>query len=107
MATLLECVRGCDLSGSYASTCLDACVKLTSQLNLKNNIGDDSGFDGLSLEWSLAIAIVLVPLSGLFAGLTLGLLSLDLVGLRVRPLQVQAIMAIVCRATRKANCRFA
>lgn len=86
MATLLECVRGCDLSGAYAGACLDACVSLPSQLGLKDDPGSDSGFEGLPFTACLAIAIVLVPLSGLFAGLTLGLLSLDLVGLRVSPL---------------------
>jgi hypothetical protein len=39
---------------------------------------------GLPLPATIALAALLVPLSGLFAGLTLGLLSLDLVGLRVR-----------------------
>lgn len=33
---------------------------------------------------AVIISLFLVPLSGLFAGLTLGLLSLDRVGLRVR-----------------------
>jgi hypothetical protein len=84
MANLLPCVRTCDLWGPTASACLDACALRLSSSSSNDFPGGGPGPDGLPVEISIALAIVLVPLSGLFAGLTLGLLSLDLVGLRVR-----------------------
>lgn len=85
MANLLPCVRACDLWGPSAAACLDACgLRATS--NCFGDIpGGGAGPEGLPVLFSIGLAIVLVPLSGLFAGLTLGLLSLDLVGLRVSP----------------------
>ena len=46
--------------------------------------GDVPSFQ-IPVAVAIAISALLVPLSGLFAGLTLGLLSLDKVGLRVCP----------------------
>ena len=45
--------------------------------------GDVPSFQ-IPIAAAVAISMVLVPLTGLFAGLTIGLLSLDKVGLRVR-----------------------
>lgn len=60
--TFLECLSGCCLQGT---TC------------------EEEGSSGLPLWASLLIAIVLVGFSALFSGLTLGLMSLDNVGLQI------------------------
>lgn len=51
--------------------------------------GDVPSFQ-IPVAAAIAISFFLVPLSGLFAGLTIGLLSLDKVGLRVRHLHTWA-----------------
>eukprot|EP00884_Botryococcus_braunii_P022307 jgi/Botrbrau1/8760/Bobra.0090s0032.1 len=83
MADLLPCVRACDLWGPNAAACLDFCALRATSKPFGDFPGGGPGFGGLPVSVSIGLAIVLVPLSGLFAGLTLGLLSLDLVGLRI------------------------
>ena len=46
--------------------------------------GDVPSFPTLPIWAAILLSFILVPLTGLFAGLTIGLLSLDNVGLRVR-----------------------
>lgn len=47
--------------------------------------GDVPSFPHLPVWAAILLSFILVPLTGLFAGLTIGLLSLDNVGLRVSP----------------------
>ncbi|BDA50022.1 Metal transporter CNNM4 [Coccomyxa sp. Obi] len=75
---LLKCIQSCDLLSDKAADCLaDSCGFACNQL--KGNV------DAFPIPvWAaILISLFLVPLTGLFAGLTLGLLSLDRVGLRI------------------------
>ena len=89
MAELLACIRACDITGgagdSRALLCVETCIFSLTRCDLE----DFSGTRALDSEawlptWlSLLLAFALIPATGLFAGLTIGLLSLDNVSLRV------------------------
>ena len=83
---LLVAVQSCILQGCAVEdiSCLDTCVQGDLGLSGVECTNDTSSSDGvLPLAASIPLSIVLVCLSALFSGLTLGLLSLDLVALRV------------------------
>ena len=84
-APLVRLVQAC-VSATCAVddvACLDACVLDASNATYvcTNTTVDDSPL--LPLAASIPLAVVLVCLSAAFSGLTLGLLSLDMVALRV------------------------
>ncbi|KAK9793438.1 hypothetical protein WJX73_001824 [Symbiochloris irregularis] len=86
VGVLENCVENCDLSlpATAAAHCLQECVNLVLGSAANHDFGADNEHrEGLSTGISVFLAILLVPLTGLFAGLTLGLLSLDLVGLKI------------------------
>ncbi|CAL5222079.1 g4385 [Coccomyxa viridis] len=79
MAELLQCIKSCDLYAEDAAECLaDACSAACTVIH-----GDVPSFPTLPIWAAILLSFVLVPLTGLFAGLTIGLLSLDNVGLRI------------------------
>lgn len=64
----------------YPDSCFDNCVNEQTQGWQCN---DSDGGTGIPLAVSIVVAAVLIICSALFSGLTLGLLSLDLVALKV------------------------
>ncbi|KAK9814494.1 hypothetical protein WJX72_006765 [[Myrmecia] bisecta] len=84
-ATLVECVQHCLVQLAQSpelATCLNDCQHInTTSAAVPNVAANHHG--GLSLPVSVILSCLLVPFTGLFAGLTLGLLSLDLTGLRI------------------------
>lgn len=86
MADLVDCIRQCDLevTTSAALTCIQSCIFALTRCDLDDFQGARDISEGWLPSWlSLALAIALIPATGLFAGLTIGLLSLDNVSLRV------------------------
>lgn len=81
-SALQSCVaQGCAVENTE---CLDTCLREDEFLSGFECTNETSTSDGLlPLAASIPLAIVLVCLSALFSGLTLGLLSLDMVALRV------------------------
>ncbi len=77
-----SCVaQGCALEDTG---CLDECLRENETLSgLECTNGTSTSGAVLPLGASIPLAVVLVCLSALFSGLTLGLLSLDMVALRV------------------------
>jgi metal transporter CNNM len=69
------CLAACntDLNASCIETCLDT----------EGFAVESTGGSGIPLAASLSLAPVLLCLSALFSGLTLGILSLDIVSLKV------------------------
>lgn len=87
MAELVDCIRECDLiflAETQAVRCVQTCIFSLTRCDLDDFQGiRDTGSTWLPTWLSLALALCLIPATGLFAGLTIGLLSLDNVSLRV------------------------
>jgi metal transporter CNNM len=79
-ADLVECLRHCKFSGDQDEThhCVSDCLQ-TVGLYWEVDHSSELGV----LPSLLIVGVVLVPLCALFSGLTLGLLSLDLNGLKI------------------------
>ena len=74
---LQECLDFCNLQSNSTFVCIDSCL-------------EEDGYEitsipssGIPLSVSISVAAVLICLSALFSGLTLGLLSLDIFALKV------------------------
>lgn len=78
MERLIHCARECNMQGdtSLAAECLARCDPLIRHYGLETDVA-------LPTWAAILIAAGLVPLSALFSGLTLGLLSLDPVALKI------------------------
>lgn len=76
---LLDCIRSCTAKVLDDQT-LQACLQNTCQL--EPTVAPTTGSE-LSAPAAIGLACLLVPFTALFAGLTLGLLRLDVVGLRI------------------------
>lgn len=79
-ADLLGCLKGCNFEGDQDVThqCVSACLQtvgITWEVDESSQLG--------VLPSLLVVGLLLVPLCALFSGLTLGLLSLDLNGLKI------------------------
>lgn len=81
MANSTEALDIC-LSGTCASNLTSACIDSCLSTAGYEVTANDSG-TGIPIGASIAIAIVLICFSAMFSGLTLGLLSLDMVALKV------------------------
>ena len=85
MAEVYRCVKSCDLDKSsqqIALNCIKSCIFSLTRCDLEDFEGvRDSNGPGVLL--SVSVAIALVPVTALFAGLTIGLLGLDVVSLNV------------------------
>lgn len=78
MDRIIQCARECNLSNptDLVTECLQSCDPLLRHYGSEPDVALPS--------WAaMLIAASLVPLSALFSGLTLGLLSLDPVALKV------------------------
>ena len=86
MADVYKCIKSCDLYHSpenLAAACIKSCIFSLTRCDLEDfEAVRDSQKPGVLLSISLAIA--LVPVTALFAGLTIGILGLDVVSLNVR-----------------------
>lgn len=79
MDRVIHCARKCNVQGvdtALAADCLERCDPLLRHYGLEPDV--------VLPSWAaILIAAGLVPLSALFSGLTLGLLSLDPVSLKI------------------------
>mmetsp|Transcript_7419 Transcript_7419/g.21935 ORF Transcript_7419/g.21935 Transcript_7419/m.21935 type:complete len:754 (-) Transcript_7419:297-2558(-) len=77
---LIGCLKLCDLHGEEfaAHHCVSACLET---VGLRWEVDHPGGLGVLASV--LIVSLVLVPLCALFSGLTLGLLSLDMNGLKI------------------------
>lgn len=87
MGSLLECLHPCTATVHPDWTvheCLQSCLE---------NFAEEENAGGLPMGVSIFLAVLLVPLTGLFAGLTLGLLTLDLGWLKVTTFPKRSVLA--------------
>lgn len=86
MADVYNCVKTCNLESAVENVglnCIRNCIFSLTRCDLDDfeGVRDTSG---PSVLLSISFAIALVPVTALFAGLTIGLLGLDVVSLNVR-----------------------
>lgn len=85
MAEVYDCIKSCDLyhtSEKIATNCIKNCIFSLTRCDLEDFVGVRDS-NGPSVLLSVSVAIALVPVTALFAGLTIGLLGLDVVSLNV------------------------
>ena len=85
MADVYNCIKSCDLYEStenLALTCIKSCIFSLTRCDLEDfeSVRDSQKPD---VVFSISLAIALVPVTALFAGLTIGILGLDVVSLNV------------------------
>ena len=89
MADVYQCIKSCDLydsAESFALDCIKSCIFSHTRCDLEDfEAVRDSQKPSVLLSISLAIA--LVPVTALFAGLTIGILGLDVVSLNVSAIE--------------------
>lgn len=93
MADVYKCIKSCDLSHSAESiavNCIKSCIFSLTRCDLEDFEGVRES-NGPSVLLSVSVAVALVPVTALFAGLTIGLLGLDVVSLNVSGTSLQLI----------------
>ena len=87
MAEVYKCIKSCNINESVESLaigCIKSCIFSLTRCDLEDFQGVRES-ERPRVFLSIAFAIALVPVTALFAGLTIGLLGLDVVSLNVRP----------------------